>query len=803
MKKIGFLLIFGLCFFTTSIAQSLVYRGKILLVGDSVLFQNNLPDLLQKMAKYSGDSFQIESQFIKDSVVWNLVNHPAKYKSLLNCGNFLIIHENTHALVTMEYHKMDSCLRVLSGKLSSNATCTTPILLQNWGYKYGDTGLCKKYAMCCNFKDMTNSFIDYTSLITRGSFNYLPTGQIWQSVVEKDITINLHQKNGVSTANAGSYLICNALYDFIKLKLDGITTANTYQYGLNTSTEKLIRNTSKKIIQEEFEACENVILSRFLKVEYQYLPKVGDFFRCLPADAAGNYGGQSGINYTYKVYKNGIFYGQFSGAIADIYISDSSIADYTFCMTATVASDTCIKITTCKNLNQFYPYYHRGDFYNIPHFFYNDKNANCNFDKGEDILNFDAEYSNAHVQFGNTASTDADTLNYLLFKDTFLIKSLTKAVQISACKNTYLVSDSMHQFTVQKIPVKLIGTGQDFWFQLYQTSGWNPGYTGNLAFAVTNNGVKTSTAYIQLNYPDSLTFTHASITPNTTKTRQLKWNISLKPAETQWVDLDFKISSKFAITDSLKFNGLCDSLINDADTTNNRHKKVIKLNGSWDPNFKEVADANALDKKEDIVYTIYFQNTGTAAARNITVVDTLQKKCAISKVSLIGASHAVEVNLTNGILHFIFNDINLADSNANEHASHGFVKFSMRLSFPGTCDSIQNRASIYFDYNQPVITNNTLVSRTWPLGANYLQNPAEKYTFSIWPNPGNGALTIHRKSINQNTKYMVTDISGNVITSFEIQKGMSKYSANLDYLPQGLYFILNENGQCLKWVKTE
>jgi hypothetical protein len=57
-------------------------------------------------------------------------------------------------------------------------------------------------------------------------------------------------------------------------------------------------------------------------------------------------------------------------------------------------------------------------------------------------------------------------------------------------------------------------------------------------------------------------------------------------------------------------------------------------------------------------------------------------------------------------LKFLFPNILLPDSNTNEVASHGFIQYSVKLNAglpEGTL--ISNRADIYFDFNQPVLTN--------------------------------------------------------------------------------------------------
>jgi hypothetical protein len=73
------------------------------------------------------------------------------------------------------------------------------------------------------------------------------------------------------------------------------------------------------------------------------------------------------------------------------------------------------------------------------------------------------------------------------------------------------------------------------------------------------------------------------------------------------------------------------------------------------------------------------------------------------------SSHPYEFNIYGqGIAEWTFNDILLPDSNVNEPASHGFVKFKiaqLENNLPGTL--IENEADIYFDFNEPIITNAT------------------------------------------------------------------------------------------------
>ena len=136
--------------------------------------------------------------------------------------------------------------------------------------------------------------------------------------------------------------------------------------------------------------------------------------------------------------------------------------------------------------------------------------------------------------------------------------------------------------------------------------------------------------------------------------------------------------------------------------------------GSFDPNDKQgfpkgIGPDHIIFHDTELEYLIRFQNTGTDTAFKVVLRDTLSEFLDPASVVPGASSHPYTWELrNNGALKFTFNDILLVDSNANEPASHGFVKFKIKQqpgNLPGTV--IYNQAAIYFDFNAPVITNQT------------------------------------------------------------------------------------------------
>jgi len=139
---------------------------------------------------------------------------------------------------------------------------------------------------------------------------------------------------------------------------------------------------------------------------------------------------------------------------------------------------------------------------------------------------------------------------------------------------------------------------------------------------------------------------------------------------------------------------------------------------SFDPNDKQATPTLTpvqVVKGDRIKYTIRFQNTGTASAINVVIADTLSSLLQANTMDIINTSHPCKITMKNNIVYFEFLNINLPDSFASKDLSHGFVSFSIKpVSTVTLGNSIPNTASIYFDYNSPVVTNtaHTIISNT-------------------------------------------------------------------------------------------
>ncbi len=219
---------------------------------------------------------------------------------------------------------------------------------------------------------------------------------------------------------------------------------------------------------------------------------------------------------------------------------------------------------------------------------------------------------------------------------------------------------------------------------------------------------------------------------------------------------------------------------------------------SYDPNCKKVyPDTVPIAFENDLIYTIQFQNTGTAPAINIRLEDTLSGILNFETFELLQSSHPVITSLYGDRLLFRFNNIQLADSLSNEPASHGFVQYRIKpISGLPEGTTIPNKASIYFDYNDPIVTNTAVTYFQYEL-SNLSANNIENNVPIIYPNPSRGFYYV--KSAESISEISVYNLTGEQI--LQQQNTQSTISIDLSNQPAGVYLLKTNDVNQMHYIR--
>jgi uncharacterized repeat protein (TIGR01451 family) len=259
---------------------------------------------------------------------------------------------------------------------------------------------------------------------------------------------------------------------------------------------------------------------------------------------------------------------------------------------------------------------------------------------------------------------------------------------------------------------------------------------------------------------------------------------------------------------------------NDIDATT--EIDCLPIIDSYDPNDKQVSPSGVgnehfVQPNTLFDYQIRFQNTGSASALKVVVVDTLPAQLDPATLQLGASSHNYNLSIDgyNGrlMLIFTFNGINLPDSTSNLLGSQGFLKFKIAAKADVPLETtISNNAYIYFDYNEPVITNNAWVTIHYfkiddpiavtvtPTATPIISIPND---FKLYPNPSKQNSLLDLGKTYENIQVKIETINGQVVYNQQfLQK--NQVLLNAEQLNAGIYFvrIITQNQNVvLKWIK--
>ncbi len=319
--------------------------------------------------------------------------------------------------------------------------------------------------------------------------------------------------------------------------------------------------------------------------------------------------------------------------------------------------------------------------------------------------------------------------------------------------------------------------------------GWSTYYTVQ---ARNNTPFEMQNVAMELSYDPLLGFNSATGSPTSSGAGIVQWTIPvLAPFSSTmyWVSLHVP-------PDPLLLGTVVNSTLTltpqtpDSDPGNDVYSISKTITNSYDPNDKRSITSSRsseetyfLDLDTYVDHTVRFQNTGTADAIDVYILDTISDRYDLTSFQLLGASHNMVPSIQEDrTLRFDFPNIMLPDSGANEAASHGFVSYRLKPTNDlAVSDVLRNTADIFFDINPAVRTNTTELTAEFSVGI----PEREGLPLLLAPNPSSSHVRVTTPGAG--TLVEICSIDGRILQ----QAKTSSASFDLDVRPfaPGTYIV--------------
>ncbi len=355
---------------------------------------------------------------------------------------------------------------------------------------------------------------------------------------------------------------------------------------------------------------------------------------------------------------------------------------------------------------------------------------------------------------------------------------------------TFPTSTSLY---TQNFCITANGIHQDIEMVLLPMNEARPGAIAHYKLIYKNKASVAVDGFVKVDYSGSsnvMVFNYASVPPTNPTPSELQWDYTnLQPFETRTITFGMLLNSTTQVPplnngSTISFSALITPFVGDEYVQDNHSQIKQNVVNSHDPNDKTCIEGDTVGTEminNYAHYIIRFENTGTANALNIVVKDLIDtvKFDSNSLIPLSGSAPFITRITNTNQVEFIFENINLPfDDDHND----GYVAFKIKTKPTLVVgDTFTNSASIFFDYNAPIVTN----TYTTTITALATQDFDFSSVYSLSPVPAKSNLTITSK---QNVTISSVSIFNTLGQLVQVNTNPTE-TIDVTSLKTGTYFI--------------
>ena len=222
---------------------------KVLFIGNSYTYVNDLPALLSNVAQSAGDSVIYDSNCLGG---YTLQLHSTNATTLQKIaqGNFdFVVLQEQSQLPSFPISQVQSSVypfaKTLDSLINVANPCTETVFYMTWGRKNGDASNCPNWPPICTYSGMDSLLrMRYEYMANTNSALVSPVGAVWRYIRNNHPGIELYSADESHPSLAGSFATACTFYSILFRK---DPTAITFASTLDSTDAANIRNAAKLV----------------------------------------------------------------------------------------------------------------------------------------------------------------------------------------------------------------------------------------------------------------------------------------------------------------------------------------------------------------------------------------------------------------------------------------------------------------------------------------------------------------------------------------------------------------------------
>lgn len=234
------------------LSQTPSKKIRVLFIGNSYTYVNNLPLLISNLGLATGDSMFYDSSAPGGYTFLNHTND-ATTLSKISVGNWDYVvlqaqsQEPSFSPTQVASQTLPSAIK-LDTLIKHYNPCATTVFYETWGRKNGDVGNCQFYPPVCTYVGMQNRLkASYKLFADSCRALMAPAGEAFRLSITNQPTLNLYQADDSHPLLEGSFLTAAVFYEMF-FKKSVIT--NTYNPGVAVASHSFLLQTAHSTVND-------------------------------------------------------------------------------------------------------------------------------------------------------------------------------------------------------------------------------------------------------------------------------------------------------------------------------------------------------------------------------------------------------------------------------------------------------------------------------------------------------------------------------------------------------------------------
>lgn len=252
MKRIILTLLTTILFVATSDAAT----RKVLFIGNSYIYTNDVPNILRQLALSLGDTLVYDQNTIGG---YTLQAHSTDATTISKIysqqWDIVVIQEQSQrpafppSQVETDTYPY---AHILDSMVHDNYACTQTMFMMTWGYKNGDQSNCGGYPILCTYNGMQARLREsYLEMTQDNSATVAPIGAAWKVVRDSFPTLELYSTDNSHPIVPGSYLEACVFYASIFHKAPNLST---YYAGVTPADAIKLQNVATHLVLDSLDS---------------------------------------------------------------------------------------------------------------------------------------------------------------------------------------------------------------------------------------------------------------------------------------------------------------------------------------------------------------------------------------------------------------------------------------------------------------------------------------------------------------------------------------------------------------------